>query len=468
LTPAADLDLLGFLEEREFSHSVRFGSAEAVAAARAINTTNSLNAQPVARLSLDQLLLPAEPLDYFTTLEILAEHAGFTRPLFTGAVTVAAPSDGVIEIEALGATLLGEQVTPTFVATNVPAAEIFHFLTRSAGMREEQLRIEGLAELPLEMFEVLAPVESISVQEPLRLGQITLLLPSIVQQRLEGKQGPFATRPPTEAYAITYVLARRMLDAEERGLQQIDEALAWLVTRARYGTALLPDRRPQRFSRSEALARPRRSPVVLVRALGSQRRWAHETTKPENESVLALTSRHPFMEHSQSLAKQSDQTKQAILALARATADQDALARVAALWEAIEFFVGSYQPPKLFSKAERKQIIAALPSDLSAEQRFRVERLVNEQLNELPLRRRLEDILDQERIPHTDNEIRTLFELRSARNDAVHGRGRATPAIEDLQQATAFVARLLVHRVWTGRDESLRSSRSSAAGSSAL
>ena len=446
-----DLDLLGFVEEREFSHSVRFGMAEAIAAARAINTTTSVNAQPVARLSLDQLLLPAEPLDYFTTLVISAEHAGFTRPLFTGAVTVASPSEGGIDVEALGASLLAEQVVASFAANGVPAAEIVHFLTRSAGMREEQLRIEGLAELPLEMFEVLAPVEGISVQERLRLGQVTLLPMSIVQPRLEGKQGPFATRKPTAAYAIAYVLARRMLDAEERGLRQIDEGLAWLVTRARYGTALLPDSTPQRFSRAEALTRPRRAPVVLVRALGSQRRWTHETTNPENEDLLALTSRHPFMAHSESLAEQSDQTKQAILALARATAEPDALARVAALWEAIEFFVGSYQPPKLFSKAERKQIIASLPDGLSAEQCYRVERLVNEQLNELPLRRRLEDVLDQERIPHTDDEVKTLFGLRSTRNDAVHGRARAAPAIEDLQQATAFVARLLVHRVWSGR-----------------
>jgi hypothetical protein len=445
-----DLDIVGFDEEREFSHSVRFGSVEAINAVRNVTATSALNKQPIARLWLERHLLPAQPLDYFSTLFVSAEHPDFNRPLFTGAVTTASPSNDVIQIEALGATLLAEQTVPGFAATNVPAVEIIHFLTRSAGMREEQLNIEGLAALPLELFEVFTPVEGLTVEARLRLGQITLLPPHLVRAKLEGKTGPLANAVAT-AYAITYVSSQRLLDAEEQGLNQIDETLAWLVTRARYGAATLPDRSPQTFSRQEALTRPRRGSLVLVRALASQRRWTHETRTPESDNALHLKSEHPFVSKAELLVQQSDQTKQAILALARATAEPDGLGQVSALWEAIEFFVGSYTPPKLFSKGDRKKIIDALPEGLTPAQRYRIEKLVNEQLNHLPLRRRLEDVLDLERIPHTDEEVQTLFGLRATRNDALHGRGRASPAIEDLQQATAFVSRLLVHRVWATR-----------------
>jgi hypothetical protein len=67
------------------------------------------------------------------------------------------------------------------------------------------------------------------------------------------------------AYVLTLATASRMLDAEEEALAQIDLALAWLITRLRYGLATLPDGRPLPFRRRESLARPRRRDPVAVR-----------------------------------------------------------------------------------------------------------------------------------------------------------------------------------------------------------
>jgi hypothetical protein len=239
-----------------------------------------------------------------------------------------------------------------------------------------------------------------------------------------------------------------MLDAEEQGLREIDEALAWIVTRARYGAALLPDGAPQHFKRVDGLVEAHRSQVVLVRALGSQRSWSRETGGPRTGKSLVLDRDHAFLAGSEALHIQDDRTRQAVLALARATTEVDPLARVGALWEAVEFFVGRTTVPKLFTKEDRQAIVAALPETLSARQRARVERLVDQQLNDLPLRTKLEAVLDREHIPHSDDEIETLFGLRVSRNKALHGQGRVAPTTEELQQAMAFVARMLVHRLW--------------------
>lgn len=443
-----ELDLLGFAEERDFSHTFRLGEAEAAGALRHFTTT-TMNEQPIAHLALDCDLLPPEPLDYFAPLTVIATHGDYERPLFSGAITEAGLRDQLLEIDALGAVLLGEQTVPEFAASGVPTPELFHFLARSAGVAEENLRIEGLDELPEELFEVVAPIEGVQVSERVRVAGITLLPGELLDAHVAPPNGgDLAKSFDASACAVALVGERRMLDAEERGIRHIDEALAWLTARGHYGTALLPNGVAQRFSRAEALGRARRGASVVVRGLATQRRWMHLTTHEGEAQELKLHPDHRFLERADAVRGLNNQMKLALLALARATSEADRLARVGALWEAIEFFVGNYAPPRLFSKQERQAMVASLPTELNAAQRTRAEKLINEQLNSAPLRRRLEDVLDLERIPHTDSEIATLFGLRDVRNNALHGRARSEPGIEELQQATAFVARLLVYRIW--------------------
>lgn len=442
------LDTLGVVADREYTHSFLFGSTDARSSLRHFSTHHEMRRQPTATLQLDRDLLPADPIDYLAPFAVVADHGEFKRPLFTGAVTKADLNSQGVAIEALSAVAFGETQTPAFSARAVPVFEIVHFLARTAGMRDEQLRIDGMDSLPQELFEVVVPLDGISVDERLRLSGVALLPFEVVRSRLGEGESELADALDGRSCAIAVVSGTRMLDAEETGLAAIDDALSWLTTRARYGAAITPDGVLQPFSRAESLSLPRRAPTVLVRGLTTQRRWIHDTDRAHTASELRLEPDHRFLAREETLARQTTHTREAIRALNRACHETDGLARVGALWDAIEFYVGHHRSNELFSKAERNLIKDSLPDSLSEQQAARVKNVIDQQLNNPPLRRRLEEVLDVEEVPHTDAEVEALFALRKLRNDAVHGKERVDPTEDQLQHATSFVARLIVNRVW--------------------
>jgi hypothetical protein len=142
------------------------------------------------------------------------------------------------------------------------------------------------------------------------------------------------------------------------------------------------------------------------------------------------------------------QDRLSLLAFARATRESDPLARVHALFEAIEFYTSGITVPKLFSKSERKALVSSLPASFSAEQQDRVEHLVSN-LNKPPLRIQLMQALDDEAVPMTSGEVDLLWRLRELRNDVAHGRKSELPAAEDVEHATSIVARMLLYRAAT-------------------
>jgi hypothetical protein len=446
------LDPLGFVDERELTHAVYFGSTDARRAMRRFSTQHAMRQRPTAILHLDLDLLPPDPIDYLAPLAVVAQHESFTRPLFVGVVTEAIPKADEIEISAYGASELAETTTPAFASSRVPVFEILHFLARTAGMREEQLKIDGFDTLPTELFEVVTPLEGVAVGERLRVGPISIVPQGSV---LVGSSAP-ETYPSIESLhasvcAVAVVRAQRMLDAEEMGLRDIETTLSWLIVRARNGTALLPDGSLQAFSRREALCLPRRSGDVFVRGLSTQRSWIHGSDRGDAGGKLTLDKTHRFLDIDPAVERFSEKTRQAILALGRATREAEPLARMGALWDAIEFYVGNHEPAKLFASADKKKIKKALPPDLSEGQRARITKLIDEQLNSAPLRARLYEVLERESVSYSDAEVDTLFVLRKLRNDAVHGEGRSIPTEEQLQQATALVSRMLVNRAWAAQ-----------------
>src|SRR3989442_1524534 len=48
----------------------------------------------------------------------------------------------------------------------VPAAELVYMLARSAGLRDEQINIQGFPEPPRETFEIVVPIDGVTVDEP--------------------------------------------------------------------------------------------------------------------------------------------------------------------------------------------------------------------------------------------------------------------------------------------------------------
>jgi hypothetical protein len=153
------------------------------------------------------------------------------------------------------------------------------------------------------------------------------------------------------------------------------------------------------------------------------------------------------------MPKQLDEgDRQTLVALQRATTSRDPVQRVAALWEAIEFYVGDHSPEAQFTKEEIAGAVQGARAGLVGAKAERVGNPLRNMLNDWPIRARFEHILDAEGVPYTDEDRARIKELRTARGRGVHG-GQADPSNEEIDQAVGLVSRALSTR-WSRRADS--------------
>jgi hypothetical protein len=436
-------DPLGILEDRG-SPAVALGATDVTNALRGGSIRQALNSRGEVDLTLEVAALPPSPVDYLAPLSYRSSGTGI-RADFVGHVSSARPEDDRIQLEARGASLLVEQAVGLLVAFGVPHYELVYTMARSAGMSEGELFIGRLDELEPEVFEVITPLHGVIVDAPESFAGLTILPADQVIDRLVGLGfGDHADELHADAFALSLRTAALGYDAEQAGLHDIDTALDWLATRLQHGLAVLPDGTSQWFDRAQRLARPRRGDVVAIRGLTTGRRWLRSAS-PEalglramlgvNDSLLQIDTQSLSTTHRLALA-----------ACRRATSERDPLARVQALWEAIECLVAGVKVPHLWAKADLKTIKQHLPDQLPPALRTRAEQAIDD-LNQSPLMARFRELVEREGLPISEAEIELLTAIRGVRNDAVHGRPATPPPPAELDYATAIVGRLVVEHL---------------------
>jgi hypothetical protein len=431
---------------REFI--LRFGAVDASQAYRRGRVRSVLNQMPVADVDLDPIS-PAIPLiDYASTVTVSSQEGDVEAPRFTGFALRAIPEGGHLRVHCETAPGFTERRIAGLSHAHIPATDLVYALCRGAGLRDDKIQIEGLDELPVEIFEVAVPVSGMAVNLPVSVGAVRLVPApggmAAVRHLADSTLRKEFTAAAT--YAICYTTAARMLDAESTGLGEIDTALSWLTVRARYSLAVLPDRSVPAWSRDSILASPMRGPLVAVRGLRSQRSWLRVPTLPLRQGDLDLTETTARMLHPALSGQVSVTTRQALLACARAATETDPISRVTALWEAIECYIGDSSVPNMFTATELREIKEALPKRLGAAKHDRLMQVFG-RLNDAPLLARLRYRLASDGVPITEEECSLLKQLREIRNDVVHGRTPDPPADDQLTQGIAIVARMLVHRI---------------------
>jgi hypothetical protein len=442
------LDVLS-LRSTEQGISVRIGGVDVGPALRNANVQTRLNDLPTASIQLDSILLAGEPVDYFGVIEVGGRlPAGDMHSLFTGNVMTASVTDDELELDCQTHPSLTERKVGGIEFLNAHPGEMLHMITRSGGLSEEQIHVAGLEqELPIEVIEVLLPLTGVAVSEPVRIGPVTLLQAAETEPLWHGFADNMLQRElrESECHALYRRVGRQLLDVEEQALATIDVVLAWLVARARYGLAYLPDGAPQEFIRSRALSRPTPAGVVLVKGLESGRAWLRRSQPAANSRTLSLSE-----DDSQWLPPDpealSTSQRLALLALRRAAAASAVLPRVGALWEAIEFYVAGVRPEPRFSAAEAKRIRKSIPKDVDLELRDRAMNLLAK-LNDPPLMVKIREAAERDGVPLTDAEIELLKQVRIVRNNTAHGRHAELPAPADVDYAVSMVARLLLHSI---------------------
>lgn len=426
---------------------VTLGAVEIGRALRGGTVRDALDEVPQADLALDPGEFSADIPDYFAPLA-LQSGRGRKREVFRGQVSEAHVADDRIEITARGANALTEQLAGPFAAT-LDAHEIAYTMARSAGLTPGQISIPELDERPVEVFEVLAPVDGVASSRRRNLGSVVFLPRDAGDEHLAafGLLKELDVPPEPSAWAVTYETARFGYDAEQAGLDAIDQCLAWLIARGRYGLALLPDGAPQQFFREHGRAFPRRLGLVAIRGQLTGRCWirssdmeaaaAHFDLDPEDPLLALGVGNLPLVQRG------------AITSCARAAAHSDPLTRLQALWEAVEYLVAGVRAARIFENADIKRVRDAVPDDLPETLVQRVHKVLDGITNP-PLMARLRTLIDEHALPCSETEFAALIELRQTRNKAAHGHEPTPPEPEQLDQATAVVSRLVVARLAAG------------------
>lgn len=436
-------DPLGLLEHRQ-APTVTIGSVDVSNALRGGTVSMALNRRGEARFSLDVAALPADPVDYLASIEYHPGRVG-ARAEFVGHINTAKVEDGRIGLDAYDATLLAEQEVGLFVTIGITPAEITYVMARSAGMSDDQLVIPSLDELDAEVFEVLAPLHGVVVQVPRTVAGVTVLPAPTVIERLGMMGFEESIRDlAADAFALSLKTARLGFDAEQDGLGEIDTALDWLTTRLRHVLPFLPDGSAQDFDRATRRATPRRGEFVVVRGLGTGRRWLRSASIQSVGFRVDLTAEDRMPRSLPSTLLPADRL--ALAACRRAASERDPLTRIQALWEAVECLVVGVRVQAQWTKDDVKSLKSQLPVDLP-EPLLERARAAFDNLSQVPLMARLRELVEREALPVSETELDLLSTLRRVRNDAVHGRDAVPPPPDVLDHATAIVCRLLVEQL---------------------
>jgi len=404
-------------------------------------TSNATGGRP--RAVFDLRWRDSRPVDFLSPLSIATIDGplGATneRLVFTGIVEEATVDGDVLHVAGHGAHELAER-TIGRLTSSVSVPELVHLMARSAGLGDDRLNIEGIDDLPQEVVQVVVPVDGVRLP--------TLSVGDDVHFTADARvRAAFAGLGDDDApvYAVTYVEATRLYDAEERGLAAISAAVDLLLATCAYGLSSRPGGAPLPFSRTRARARPTLRPTVHVQGVSSRRRWCRDRTSfttAAGADVVALLASWPELARPASTA-----VADGLAALRRAT---DAVAgpveRVQALWNALEFYAAGARVHKLLPRPARQELLAAVAAtSLTEEQKSRARHVLNE-LNTPPLLLRLKARVAQDGVPVTLAEMDLLVQLRRRRNDSAHGRSAAAVTAEQLDWAVSVAARLFLFR----------------------
>ena len=432
-----------------------FGEVEVTPAVSEGRGRQGLDDIPEAEMKLDPRLVGSAQVDFWDLVSQESKAAGQREANFSGVVQRATVEAEKVALHCEGAAELTEHMTGGMVAAAFEPAELMEAMIAQSGFEGELILSETPRQRPAEDFEVIVPVRGLAIEDPLSIGAVRFIskaagIERISELAIEVDSGTGADLQAEFRLASSYACARIHTSkphvAEDDGLAQIEVALSWLITRARYGLATLPSGRPQDFSRQQALRSPEVGPVVLVHGLSSDRQWLRwpegERTPMERTLRPGSTQLEPQLPIELPL-----KDSQALLALRLAAVQTDPYSQVQAIWQAIESYSAKTKVRTLFSADQLEAIRDRMPKDLDPIRADALDRAIAG-LNDPPLRTRMTQRLKRDGVPVSDSELVLLKRLRDIRNDVVHGRTpRKVPTREEINQGIGIVARMLVYRV---------------------
>lgn len=422
---------------------ITFGTVDASHALVRLNCRNRIGEIATADLVLDSQAPVVADIDFTAEVRIGQGAPEHHVRIFTGSVVEAVTDADGLAIHCSASPSMHDPL-PGAAVTRAHHLDVLYALVREAGLPDERILFQGLDELPTQIFEVVAPVEGLVVSDRIEIGPVTFVprgeaWTAVAALGDHDLVSDFLGRP---AFAVTYVTSSRQLLAEREGLRRIDASVAWTNLRVRYSSGGGPGGLGTPWTRRQLRQLAVRSDLVAVRGLATGWTWLRQHGLHSMADVPLASGGGEAAEAVLSPAVPESGLRAAAVAAARALSATDPVTRITAVWEALEFYVGSTRLQGDFSRADRKRLIRAAAA-FPPEKRERVNQLVGK-LNEAPLLARLRYQLAADAVPISTDDMDLLARLREQRNDLVHGR-RDQPDDAELDRGVALLARIVMY-----------------------
>jgi hypothetical protein len=281
---------------------------------------------------------------------------------------------------------------------------------------------------------VLATVRGLKVRQVVKVGVVELVTGDAGREMLLRFSPPLEAQlaDPLEdigAFARVAVPGKYLHDAEREGLGLIDDAAAWLTTRLRYSWSHAPDGRLEPYERAATLTVVERLPGVAVfPVVGAGRRWWRDTVVAQREQDVELPQDSRWLTPAMP-TRVSLGDRQALLALQRA----------------IEFYLGDRGLEPGFTEEEISTAVQRASEGMTEAKAERVGAVLRQWLNSWSPQARLENVLGDEGVPYTGEDMRRIRRLRRARNRALHG-AESMPRHDEIDQAVGLMSRAMMTR----------------------
>ena len=356
-TPASEVpvDPFGLVDSvADIRPIVWFGDVDVSGALLRGSTKNSINEMASATLELDPRSRVLADIDFASQVILARGHRDAGR-VFTGYTVEVMPGDQHVTVECQGNPALHDPMSGGRIS-KAPAVDTIHAVLREAGVPEAGMQLHGLDQLPLEVFEVVSPVNGLALSSRMAVGNVVFLPAGSAQavtELLNIPESPYVEEfRAAKAYAVTYVTAARTYDAERAALDRIDVALAWVNVRIRFAGAVTPSGQLVGWNRARLKQLASRSELITGRGLLTNRSWLNHLAPPL-ATELALTNDGGAQAE---LVASNSGLRGAVKAAARAISSPDPLTKITAISECLEFYVGSTHAPYEFTKGERRAL----------------------------------------------------------------------------------------------------------------
>jgi hypothetical protein len=211
--------------------------------------------------------------------------SGEAQPLFTGVVNTVDVFDDVARLTLVGfETELSEIRMGGLVSEGVRPVELIYCLLRLSGIPDERMKLDGWTGSDPDVFLVAVPVEGIAVTSTHGVLDASIGPKNPTRLLVPGSElrDQFTA---ASCWASATVHAGSIAEAEQRGLDAIDDALSSLQALCAFSYSTLKGE-PRPYVRDKTRLRLRRLDVVFTGSVTQPRQWLRSVSDSLDRLLL--------------------------------------------------------------------------------------------------------------------------------------------------------------------------------------